>query len=103
MLAIAGWVFPEVIGHLPNDMYSATNPLYAVGMVGWLPVIQILVFIAVCEAPSVAKVYDQECRNPGNYNFDPFGITKNPKTKQHYELAEIKVRPLLFPSPCSML
>eukprot|EP00174_Griffithsia_okiensis_P000705 GO256235.1.p1 GENE.GO256235.1~~GO256235.1.p1 ORF type:complete len:174 (+),score=61.02 GO256235.1:48-524(+) len=65
MLAILGWVFPELVGHLPNEAYSATNPLYAVGSVGWLPIIQILAFIAICEAKGVAKVYDENCANPG--------------------------------------
>lgn len=90
MLAMLGWVFPEVGFTLPGDLYTATNPLYAVGQVGFLPIIQILLFIAVCEAPSVAKVYDQKCANPGNYNFDPFGVSKNPKSREWYELAEIK-------------
>lgn len=90
MLAIVGWVFPEVVYHLPSELYNATNPLYAVGKVGWLPVIQILLFIAVCEAQSVSKVYDDNCADPGNYNFDPFGLSKDAKRKQWYELAEIK-------------
>lgn len=90
MLAILGWVFPEVAFHLPADAYSATNPLYAVGKVGWLPVIQILLFIAACEAPSVKKVYEDNCSDPGNYNFDPFGFAKDPRKKANYQLAEIK-------------
>lgn len=90
MLAILGWVFPEAVYHLPNEMFSASNPLYAPGQVGWLPVLQILLFIAACEAPSVAKVYDDNCANPGNYGFDPFGFSKNERKKAFYELAEIK-------------
>lgn len=90
MLAMLGWVFPEVVYHLPDAAYSATNPLYAVGKVGFLPIVQILIFIAACEAPSVKKVYEDNCANPGNYGFDPMGITKDPARKASYELAEIK-------------
>lgn len=90
MLAMLGWVFPEVIYHLPNEAYSATNPLYAVGKVGFLPVVQILLFIAVCEAASVRKVYDEGCADPGNFGVDPLGLSKDPARKKHYQLAEIK-------------
>lgn len=90
MLAMLGWVFPEGVFHLPGEMYSATNPLVAVGQVGFLPVFQILIAIAFLEAPSVAKVYENNCAAPGDYRFDPFGISKDPSRKAHYSLAEIK-------------
>lgn len=90
MLAMLGWVFPEMVYHLPNETYSQTNPLYAVSSVGWLPVIQILILIAALEAPSVAKVYENDCANPGDYGFDPFGMSKDAKKKAHYQLAEVK-------------
>lgn len=90
MLAIVGWVFPEAVYHLPNEMYSASNPLYAPIKVGWLPVLQIFLFIAVCEAQSVSKVYDENCKNPGNYGFDPFGLSRDSNKRKYYELAEIK-------------
>lgn len=89
MLAIVGWVVPE-FWHLPAEMYSETNPLYAVSKVGWLPVIQILLFIAACEAQSVSKVYEKNCANPGNYGFDPFGLSKDPKKAHRYAISEIK-------------
>lgn len=90
MLAIVGWVFPELVGHLPNELYSATNPLAAVGQVGFLPCIQIFLFMMAVEAATYEKVYEQNCEDPGNYGFDPFGLAKDPKRKAHYQLAEIK-------------
>lgn len=90
MLAMVGWVFPEIIYHLPNAAYAQTNPLYAVGSVGFLPVLQILLFIAVCEGATYAKVYEDNCADPGNFGFDPFGLAKAPARKAHYQLAEIK-------------
>lgn len=90
MLAIVGWVFPEAVYHLPNEMYSASNPLNAPRMVGWLPIIQILLFIAACEAQSVRKVYEESCEKPGNYGFDPFGFSRDDNKRKFYELAEIK-------------
>lgn len=90
MLAMVGWVFPEMVYHLPNAAYSATNPLYAVGSVGFLPILQILLFIAVCEAATYKKVYEQDCENPGDFGIDPLGFSKTPERKAHYQLAEIK-------------
>lgn len=89
MLAIVGWVFPE-LWHLPADMYSETNPLYAVSRVGWLPNLQILLFIAACEAQSVNKVYDEDCAKPGNYGFDPFGLSRNPSRASYFATSEVK-------------
>lgn len=89
MLAIVGWAFPELY-HLPNEIYSATNPLYAPGKVGFLPILQILLLIAACEAPSVAKVYDEACENPGNYGFDPLGFSSKEDRKKFYATAELK-------------
>lgn len=91
MLAIVGWVFPEAVYHLPNELYSATNPLYAVPKVGWLPAIQILLFIAACEAAaSFKKVYEQNCADPGNYGFDPLNFAGTPEKKKRMQKAEIK-------------
>ncbi|CDF39364.1 Light-harvest protein [Chondrus crispus] len=90
MLAIVGWVFPEMVYHLPNAAYSVTNPLYAVPSVGFLPCIQILLFMAVCEAAAYKKVYEQNCENPGDFGIDPLGFSKTPERKAHYQLAEIK-------------
>ncbi|CAN8076962.1 unnamed protein product [Agarophyton chilense] len=91
MLAIVGWVFPEAVYHLPNEMFSATNPLAAVGKVGWLPVIQILLFIAACEAgTSFKKVYEQKCEDPGNYGFDPLNLAGTPEKKKRRQTSEIK-------------
>lgn len=90
MLAIVGWVFPELVGHLPAETYSATNPLAAVGQVGFLPNVQIFLFMMLCEGATYEKVYEKNCEDPGNYGFDPFGLAKDPKRKAHYQLAEIK-------------
>ena len=90
MLAMLGWVFPEVVYHLPNAAYSQTNPLYAVGSVGFLPIVQILLFIAVCEGAGYAKVYEENCENPGDYGFDPLGFSRDPAAKARYQLSEIK-------------
>lgn len=90
MLAMLGWVFPEAVYHLPNEIYSQTNPLYAVGSVGFLPIAQIVLFIIVCEAASYKHVYEDKCKEPGNLGLDVFGILKNPNRKKHYELAEVK-------------
>lgn len=90
MLAFVGWIFPELVYHLPAEAYGATNPLYAVGSVGFLPVVQILLFIAACEAATYKKVYDEGCANPGDFGIDPLGLSKTPERKAHYQLAEIK-------------
>ena len=57
MLAMLGWVFPEAVYHLPNEMYSAVNPLDAPAMVGWGPMLQIFLGIAVLEAATWEKQY----------------------------------------------
>lgn len=90
MLAFVGWIFPEMVYHLPDPRYSLINPLDAVGSVGFLPIIQILLFMAVCEAATYKKVYEENCEDPGNYGFDPLGLAKSPERKAHYQLAEIK-------------
>lgn len=90
MLAFVGWIFPEMVYHLPNAKYSAMNPLEAVGSVGFLPIAQILLFMAVCEAATYKKVYDENCTDPGNFGIDPLGLAKSPERKAHYQLAEIK-------------
>lgn len=68
MLAIVGWFFPEVIYHLPNEMYSAVNPLDAPGKVGFLPMAQIILFIAFVEAANWKKLYEGNCG--GDYGFE---------------------------------
>ncbi len=68
MLAIVGWFFPEVVYHLPNEMYSAVNPLDAPGKVGWGPMLQILLFIAAIEALTWKKLYEENVG--GDYGFD---------------------------------
>lgn len=90
MLAMLGWVFPEMVYHLPNEAYSVTNPLAAVGSVGFLPMLQIFLFILALEGAAYKKVYEQNCENPGDYGFDPFGMSSNPKSKEYYQIAEIK-------------
>lgn len=90
MLAILGWVFPEAVYHLPNEAYSQSNPLYAVGSVGFLPMIQILLFCVVCEGAAYSKVYKDNCENPGDYGWDVFGICKDETKAKHYGTAEVK-------------
>lgn len=90
MLGILGWIFPEQIWHLPSPEYSQANPLDALGSVGFLPLAQIVLFMAVCEAASYSKVYYENCANPGDYGWDPLGLCKDPKKKAYYQLAEVK-------------
>lgn len=88
MLAIVGWFFPEVVYHLPNEMYSAVNPLDAPGKVGFFPMFQIFLGIMFLEAAAWEKVYDG--KSGGNYGFDPLGLAKSPEARKRMELAEVK-------------
>lgn len=90
MLAMAGWVFPEAVAHLPGEAYSQTNPLAAVGSVGFLPMAQIFLLCMVCEAISFNGKARNNYENPGDYGWDAFGLMKNGGAKNHYRVAEIK-------------
>lgn len=87
-LAIVGWFFPEIVYHLPNDIYSAVNPLEAPAKVGWGPCLQIILGIAFLEAAAWEKVYSGNAG--GDYGFDPLGLAKSPAARKRMQLAEIK-------------
>jgi light-harvesting complex I chlorophyll a/b binding protein 4 len=89
MLAIAGWVFPELVAHLPDPMYSQTNPLAAVGAVGFLPMAQIFLAMVVLEGAAYRKSSKENYANPGDYGWDAFGLAKAGGGKNHYRNAEI--------------
>jgi hypothetical protein len=90
MLAIAGWVFPEAVAHLPDAAYSATNPLAAVSSVGFLPMAQIFLLCMVMEGVAYNKKAKNNYKNPGDYGWDAFGLMKNGGMQNHYRIAEIK-------------
>jgi len=89
MLAVLGWVFPEFL-HLPADVFSNTNPLAAFNQVPKAGLIQILLFVAACEAISFEKIYYTENWKPGVYGFDPLNLGKTEKSLKWYSAAEIK-------------
>lgn len=90
MLAIAGWVFPELVAHLPDPAYSQTNPLEAVKSVGFLPMAQIFLLCMVMEGVAFNKAAKKNYENPGNYGWDAFGLMKDGGSKNHYRIAEVK-------------
>jgi light-harvesting complex I chlorophyll a/b binding protein 4 len=90
MLAMAGWVFPELVYHLPDPAYAQANPLAAVGSVGFLPMAQIFLLCVVMEAISFNSKARNNYENPGNYGWDAFGLMKEGGAKNHYRVAEIK-------------
>lgn len=69
-------------------MHAATNPLDAPAMVGWGPMLQILLFIAVIEGATWEKLYSGNAG--GDYGFDPLNLAKSPAGKARMQLAEIK-------------
>lgn len=90
MLAIAGWVFPELVGHLPDPRYSQMNPIEAVKSVGFLPMAQIFLLCVIMEGISFNKAAKKNYEEPGNYGWDAFGLMKDGGTKNHYRTAEVK-------------
>lgn len=90
MLAMAGWVFPELVGHLPDPAYSQTNPLAAVQSVGFLPMAQIVLLVMVMEAISLEKKARNNYENPAEYGWDAFGLMKEGGSNNHYRVAEVK-------------
>lgn len=90
MLAMAGWVFPEAVAHLPDPAYSQTNPLAAVSSVGFLPMAQIFLFVVCCEALSFNGKARDNYKNPGEYGWDAFGLMKKDGAQNRYRVAEIK-------------
>lgn len=90
MLAMAGWVFPELVGTLPGAAYQCTNPLEAVKSVGFLPMAQIFLLTVVFEAISFNGKARNDYKDPGNYGWDSFGLAKSGGANNHYRRAEIK-------------
>lgn len=88
MLAMLGWVFPEAVYRLPGETHMAVNPLDAPGMVGWGPMLQIVLGIAIIEAACWEKLYSGTAG--GDYGFDPLGLAKSPAAKARMQLSEIK-------------
>jgi hypothetical protein len=106
MLAIAGWVFPELVAHLPDPAYSVTNPLAAVGAVGFLPMAQIFLAIVCLEGAAYSKSSKDNYANPGDYGWDAFGLAKSKGAQNYYRNAEIQNGRCAFDilrSLCSMV
>jgi Chlorophyll A-B binding protein len=90
MLAMAGWVFPEAVAHLPDAAYSQTNPLAAVSSVGFLPMAQIFLLCVILEGASWNSKARNNYEKPGEYGWDVFGLMKSGGSNNHYRKAEIK-------------
>eukprot|EP00179_Madagascaria_erythrocladioides_P020080 CAMPEP_0198329342 /NCGR_PEP_ID=MMETSP1450-20131203/16117_1 /TAXON_ID=753684 ORGANISM="Madagascaria erythrocladiodes, Strain CCMP3234" /NCGR_SAMPLE_ID=MMETSP1450 /ASSEMBLY_ACC=CAM_ASM_001115 /LENGTH=211 /DNA_ID=CAMNT_0044033557 /DNA_START=55 /DNA_END=690 /DNA_ORIENTATION=+ len=88
MLAALGWVFPEFY-HLPGEVFSATNPLAAITKIPTFGWVQIFLGIAILEAKSWHHVYMDE-GEPGNYGFDPLGLSKNSTAAAEYADKELE-------------
>nr|7Y7B_4 Chain 4, ACPI-4 [Chroomonas placoidea]7Y8A_4 Chain 4, ACPI-4 [Chroomonas placoidea] len=88
MLGALGWLFPE-FAKLPQFASLSTNPLKAateLGPAGWA---QIFIFVGALESFSYEKIYYGDSA-PGDLGFDPLRLGKNPVSRAHYEVAEIK-------------
>mmetsp|Transcript_12959 Transcript_12959/g.26285 ORF Transcript_12959/g.26285 Transcript_12959/m.26285 type:complete len:212 (-) Transcript_12959:93-728(-) len=89
MLAALGWVFPE-LWHLPGEVFSYTNPLEAVQKVPFLGILQILFLVIAVEAKGWDRMNIEPSFEPGNYGFDPLGLSSSPSSAKWYADAEIK-------------
>lgn len=90
VLAALGWIFPEY-WHLPGEVFSYTNPLEAVTKVPFLGTLQILFLVIAIEAKGWDRLNMEPSYTPGNYGFDPLGLSAaSPAAAAHYATAEIK-------------
>lgn len=90
MLAFAGWIFPELVTHLPDAAYAETNPLKAVSSVGFLPMAQIFLLCVILEGIAYNKYSKNNCANPGDYGWDAFNLASKGGADNHYRVAEVK-------------
>lgn len=84
MLACAGMLVQEFV-HLPNAMFSESNPLkaiYAVPIEGW---VQIITVICIIELASFKRTYEKG----GDLGFDPLGMGKGGNYRE-LQLKELK-------------
>ncbi|KAJ1451855.1 chlorophyll a/b-binding protein domain-containing protein, partial [Pelagophyceae sp. CCMP2097] len=86
MLAVVGWVWPQLFGTIPGYPVSSGDPVAAVAEVPSLAWIQIFLFAGVCEA---AK--ENWSKGPKAPVFDPFGNWPwDPAGRERLRLSEIK-------------
>lgn len=94
MLAIVGFIFPELFFHLPGEAYSALNPIVAASQVGSQPWGQIIFFAGVIEwgmnkgKITYMDMFDDPARVPGDFGFDPLKLMKEGDPDE-YALKEI--------------
>lgn len=84
MLAVLGMLVQEIV-HLPNPMFSESNPLkaiYAVPVEGW---VQIIVAICLIELATFKRTYEEGA----DLGFDPLNMGKGDKLEE-YKLKELK-------------
>eukprot|EP00612_Vaucheria_litorea_P005946 CAMPEP_0171461536 /NCGR_PEP_ID=MMETSP0945-20130129/5943_1 /TAXON_ID=109269 /ORGANISM="Vaucheria litorea, Strain CCMP2940" /LENGTH=172 /DNA_ID=CAMNT_0011987899 /DNA_START=332 /DNA_END=850 /DNA_ORIENTATION=+ len=94
MLAVVGFIVSEII-HLPGAAYQASNPVDAVSMVGAQPMLQIFAFCGFLESvfhKGKMTIEDMHANGqvPGEFGFDPLGVSKDPAKEAKYKLSEIK-------------
>lgn len=70
MMACVGYVVQEFV-HLPNEMYSESNPLLAMSTIPHAAWAQIIFFIACCELATFKATFSSA---GADYNFDPLGM-----------------------------
>ncbi|KAK4523172.1 hypothetical protein GAYE_PCTG44G1064 [Galdieria yellowstonensis] len=93
MLAVVGWFVQEVF-HLPNEIYSASDPTEAFWKtLATGPMGQIVLwtsFFEIISTPAVIQMLQGSGREPGYFGFDPLGLGKNPQLYKRFQLSELK-------------
>lgn len=96
MLASLGFIWVEVFGPAPGcEVANAKNQVIALKQL-WADkpyvIASFLSVIILAEIISGIAIEQGKVngREPGNYNFDPLGLGKNPKSMERYRLNEVK-------------
>ena len=85
-LAAAGFLFQEILPHIPGPGYDERNPLLASASVGLAPNIQILLAAGCVELATAANTYGNG--EPGNLGWG----TKMLEGKTEAQIKEMKVK-----------
>lgn len=109
MLGVVGYILPEIF-RFPgvNAMSPAEAHAFFVQKGGMSQLLLWVSFLEVFGTIALLDTIQGGDRAPGDFAFDPLGLSKNPAAKQRYQLAEIKVSPasrrsihfLNAPQPC---
>jgi len=92
MLAVLGMIVPGAV-RLPGDIYQGVSVVDAHNaMVEKGPMVQLLFWIGILEALTIPTVMDMNSKDraPGDFSFDPLGLSKDAAKAERYALAELK-------------